>query len=480
MLPGRQSSFAAANKEQRSMELCYISLVSLHFRTKRDHNTLLYSPRQTVTMSNSNCDPGSESDSGLEQLHQIAEGGVETCIMEEIPILGSSDDGSMTSDGVHVVVVVEEMSGAYAEPEPRDSLLTMDSPPPVTFPVPEGNPLLESNVSCLLHSHGIGNFLAGETAQSILGSPILPRFSAWGVSDHQIDQAATVLREAKFPECKDFGPSPPGGKKKRPRCHALIDGPVWREQFPKPIHHFHTDHRYPTKACHSDSAQTQGIFLYRQSQLLDPDYPDPPAHPPTPDDPYYTVTCHRDLPERCSRQSHIRLNCRGRQSPEYYPVTMLRPERYAHNLVYLMLRDLGYSAYAWWEDEFRSLVTFSSLGGTQHELAWIRGGPWVQHVSEGSIRDWMALNRIPGNLSKKDASRRRATIRSRFATLYREMQSAGRLGQPLLSPIDVEEGTSQSDVEDLLARWANVSPVKNEDPDEDWAKSDRSGNCEVM
>ncbi|PYH81764.1 hypothetical protein BO82DRAFT_364668 [Aspergillus uvarum CBS 121591] len=109
---------------------------------------------------------------------------------------------------------------------------------------------------------------------------------------------------------------------------------------------------------------------------------------------------------------------------------MPRPEQYAHNLGYLMLRDLKYAVYACWEDELRSLLTFSLVGGSQ----------------------------IPGNVTKQGARRHRAAIHSRFAGLYREMQRAGRLGQTLLSPVDEEEdGIGPRDVEDLLEQWAQVS-----------------------
>ncbi|RAH67616.1 uncharacterized protein BO66DRAFT_154002 [Aspergillus aculeatinus CBS 121060] len=303
----------------------------------------------------------------------------------------------------------------------------------------DGQELLR-DVGSLLDGNGIGNALVGEGALAIMGVPIIPRCIAFMISDGEIDQAAKVLRDAQYPECKDLDQlaTNPENFKSRIRCHALTGTATGNH--PIPAHHFHADRRYP-EGPNESRKKTRGVFLYCASQMLAPGLPMPPARPPPPEDPYYLVTSDKRLYRPSFRGrgggGGIMLNCWGRQSTKSYPVKMLHPARYVENLVYLMLRDIGYSACNGWKTEFDCMLACSRLlpaPAPTRALAAIDVG--LEDVPEGPIRDWIGLH-------NSEWAKNQVAICIRFAALHREMKQSGQLGEPLMTPQEATYGRPQ-------------------------------------
>ncbi|PYH85264.1 hypothetical protein BO82DRAFT_361708 [Aspergillus uvarum CBS 121591] len=214
-----------------------------------------------------------------------------------------------------------------------------------------------------------------------MGVPITPHCVAFMIQDQQIDQAAQVLREAQYPDCKDLDQfaADPGNFQSQIRCHALTGGDP-DARYKRPI----------------------------------------PAHP------YYMVTSDA----RLYRPSFgggdgLMLNCLGRQSRKSYPVKMLHPERYVENLVYLMIRDIGYNVHHGWEIEFKCMVSCSQLLSPPDEaLATIDVS--LGDLQEGPISEWIGLHR--------EWDRNYAAVCVRFAALHRQIKKSGQLGEPLMTP----------------------------------------------
>ncbi|OJK03577.1 hypothetical protein ASPACDRAFT_39194 [Aspergillus aculeatus ATCC 16872] len=342
-----------------------------------------------------------------------------------------------------------------------------ESPPsPLAPKFPRDGEELLHDVASLLDGKGIGNVLVGEVALSIMGVPIAAHYTAFMIPDGQIDQAAQVLRDAQYPDCKDLDQfaAKPTKTKSRIRCRALTGGATRR--CPIPVHHFHTDHRYPEDRNDSRN-QTRGVFLYCASQMLAPGFPMPAAGPPPPEDPFYMVTSDARLyrPSLRGEDGLVMLNCRGRQSTESYPVKILHPARYMENLVYLMVRDIGYLVCNGWQTEFKCMLTFSPLLPAAN-LALAAIDVELGDVQAGPIRDWIGLHHVWDN--------NEAAICVRFAALHRYWKKSGLLGEPLMTPREAK-GVSPKHIEDCLRNMEEGKP-----PSLDRSFEESDWTCQLM
>ncbi|PYI16011.1 hypothetical protein BO86DRAFT_395284 [Aspergillus japonicus CBS 114.51] len=302
------------------------------------------------------------------------------------------------------------------------------------------------DVGSLLDGNDIGSALFGETALAFMGVPIIPHCVAFMIPDQQIDQAVQVLREAQYPDCKDLDlfAANPINFLSQIRCHALTGGAT--RDRPIPDHHFHTDGRFPKDPDDSRN-QTRGVFLYRASKILGPGIPMPSAQPPLPENPYYMVTSDARLycPLFLDR---VMLNCWGPQSTKAYPVKMLHPARYAENLVYLMVRDIGYSVCNGWKSEFDCMLTYTRLLSAPIQALGVIDVR-LEDLPNGPIADWIGLY--------SEGERNRSAILVQFAALHRQGKKSGQLGEPLMTPRE-EDIVTPEDIEDCLKNMEEGKP----------------------
>ncbi|RAH47148.1 uncharacterized protein BO95DRAFT_481192 [Aspergillus brunneoviolaceus CBS 621.78] len=371
---------------------------------------------------------------------------------------GESDDDPGTGIYEEDVLCTSSESEDDSDFDDRD-----ESPPcpPFTPESPRDGEDLVDDVASLLDGKGIGNVLGGEAALSIMGVPLIPHFTAFIIPDGQIDQAAQVLRDAQYPACKDLDQfaANPTNTKSRIRCHALTGGAT--RSWPIPAHHFHTDDRYP--ADRKDRNQTRGVFLYCASQMLAPGFPMPPAGPPPPEDPFYMATSDARLYRPSLWGGRVMLNCRGRRNKKSYPVKILHPARYMENLVYLMVRDIGYLVCNGWQAELKCMLSFSPLLPSAN-LALAAIDVELEDVQDGPIRDWLGLHQIWDN--------NEAAICVRFAALHRHWKKSGLLGEPLMTPREAK-GVSPRDIEKCLRNMEEGKPPS-------LAREESGWTCQLM
>ncbi|RAH83138.1 hypothetical protein BO86DRAFT_408705 [Aspergillus japonicus CBS 114.51] len=313
-------------------------------------------------------------------------------------------------------------------------------PPPPRFPFSKGNGGAESWVQWLFDSNKIRTYLTGDQALSIMGAPIECFCTAWAVEDAYIDLAAEILAATgRFYPCKD---------PERRYCYADNVEAQDERYIPLPAYHFHTDERYPT-VCGDFESQTGRMFLYRMSDVHSPAIPLPPAGPLVPleqathygyDSGSYISTSSDYLRFSALHSSKNRgyrdtpyahLNCRGRQDPGRYPVKMLRYDKCLENLVFLMLRDLGYRAGRWWRYQFEVLMKYAfefSVGPSPMHLEWDPSN-FISEISP-SIQDWVTLHERTGRQSTK----KKRELKEAFGRLYLEYKRMGFLGAPLKAP----------------------------------------------
>ncbi|RAK81848.1 uncharacterized protein BO72DRAFT_492077 [Aspergillus fijiensis CBS 313.89] len=298
---------------------------------------------------------------------------------------GESDDDPGTGIYEEDVLCTSSESEDDSDFDDRD-----ESPPcpPFTPESPRDGEDLVDDVASLLDGKGIGNVLGGEAALSIMGVPLIPHFTAFIIPDEQIDQAAQVLRDAQYPRLQGFGP-------------MLVSGLIM-----------------------------------------------PLAGPLPPEDPFYMATSDARLYRPSLWGGRVMPNCRGRRNKKSYPVKILHPARYMENLVYLMVRDIGYLVCNGWQAELKCMLSFSPLLPSAN-LALAAIDVELEDVQDGPIRDWLGLHQIWDN--------NEAAICVRFAALHRHWKKSGLLGEPLMTPREAK-GVSPRDIEKCLRNMEEGKP----------------------
>ncbi|PYH43091.1 uncharacterized protein BP01DRAFT_403060 [Aspergillus saccharolyticus JOP 1030-1] len=296
------------------------------------------------------------------------------------------------------------------------------APDPVVFPVDAPDcPALQSRISWLFDTHGIGSSLCGEIAAAIAGAPIRVQNCEWAIDEADLDRAAELLRLDGFPCCPadDHGTGwrqkaegrdasetttqyseeesdeelPDIGeegeeeaddepekkdkkeddddktKGKRVKCAVLRRHKPEHRDYPRPAYHFHTDHRYPTSAYDAD--QSRGVFLYPKRVVIHEAIPSPPAGPAShtkgahqwpfrvPDDEMYGPPVYQiTASNELPTPGFGLLHYQGKQDRRLYPVNMLTPLKAVENLVRLIMRHQGEWVNNWWQRLFTVYMVF--------------------------------------------------------------------------------------------------------------------------